>query len=211
MGVQGVERELVISEVPAECPGLVGSSELSAWQMKLDFEATTFPSAGRTAPIIYARSGHPCMSLLEYKRECSTTVYQLDVAEDSDEDMPPLVETSDEDRGSLVDDADKGLEALLENTRAKTEYYDIAGTMRKNTKTVSRLKNRYTHGRWNLRLRQKRPMRTSKSLECSWHRTKTRKECRAWQDGAWRHVRSSVKRHTGMYEQGKETRKEEII
>ena len=42
MGVQGVERELVISEVPAACPGLVGPSELSAWQMNVDFEAKTF-------------------------------------------------------------------------------------------------------------------------------------------------------------------------
>ena len=127
VGVQGVERELVISEAPAECPGLVGPSELSACQMKLEFEAKTFTSAGRTTPIIYARSGHPCMCFLEYKWELSTTVYQLEVAEDSEEDMPPLVETSDEDRGTLVDDADSGLEALLEKTRAKTEYFDIAG------------------------------------------------------------------------------------
>ena len=60
-------------------------------------------------------------------RERSTTVYQLDVAEDSDDDMPPLVEPSDEDRGTLVDEEDSGLETMLGRTSAKTEYYDIAG------------------------------------------------------------------------------------
>ena len=40
---------MVISEVPAECPGLVGPSELSAWQMKLDFEAKTFTNAKNNA------------------------------------------------------------------------------------------------------------------------------------------------------------------
>ena len=67
VGVQGVDRELRISEVPVECPGLIGPSELAAWRMMLNFENKTFSSAGKTTPITYARSGHPCMSLLEYE------------------------------------------------------------------------------------------------------------------------------------------------
>ena len=106
MGVRRVERELVISEIPAECPGLVGPTELSAWQMKLDFEARTFSSAGRTAPIIYARSVHPCMSLLEYTKEPLATVYQAGVPSGSDEDRESSEVSSDEDCGLSADGKD---------------------------------------------------------------------------------------------------------
>ena len=76
VGVQGRNRELSISEVPAECPGLVGPTELSAWSMLLNFQDKTFTSDGRTTPIIYARSGHPCMSLLDYDKD-PRAVFQL--------------------------------------------------------------------------------------------------------------------------------------
>ena len=49
VGIQGVNRELVISEVPVECLGFIGPSELAAWRMVLDFEGKTFSSAERTA------------------------------------------------------------------------------------------------------------------------------------------------------------------
>ncbi len=56
VGVQGRNRELRISEVPAESPGLIGPAELSAWSMLLNFQDKTFTSGGRTTPIIHARS-----------------------------------------------------------------------------------------------------------------------------------------------------------
>ena len=67
--------------------------------MKLDFDVKTFSSVGKTAPIIYARSGHPCMSLLEYTKEPLATVYQAGGPGDSDEDRESSEVSSDEDWG----------------------------------------------------------------------------------------------------------------
>jgi hypothetical protein len=119
VGIQGVNRWLIMSEVLVECPGLIGPSELTAWHMLLDFVDKTFSSEGVTTPIIFARSGHPCMSLLEYGDESvelrqadPDQVYQLDVLETENQD-------------ALGEDSE--LETLLEKTSAKAEYYDIAG------------------------------------------------------------------------------------
>jgi hypothetical protein len=88
VGVVGQNRVLRISEVQVECPGLVGPTELSAWQMMLNFQDKTFTSEGRVSSIIYARSGHPCMSLLDYQ-EALRSVHQTESGQaDSDEDLP---------------------------------------------------------------------------------------------------------------------------
>jgi hypothetical protein len=109
VGIQGVDRELVMSEVPEECPGLIGPDQLSAWEMKLDFRDKTFESAaGIVSPITFARSGHPCMSLLEYDHEEPKEVYQAQALIDP------------EDGGS------SGLAELLNRTSSRVEYYNLA-------------------------------------------------------------------------------------
>ena len=107
VGVQGVNRELVMSEVPVDCPGLIGPEKLAAWTVLLDFGAKTFTTAaGVATPIIFARSGHPCMSLLAYE-EKPKEVYQMDL------------HSEDQDGGS-------DLESLLERTNPKVELHSIA-------------------------------------------------------------------------------------
>ena len=80
VGVQGVNRELVMSEVPVDCPGLIGPEELTAWNMLLDFRTKTFTTdVGVPTPITFAKSGHPCMSLLAYEEDEDTKeIYQTD-------------------------------------------------------------------------------------------------------------------------------------
>ena len=110
VGVQGVNRELVMSEVPVDCPGLIGPEELTAWNMLLDFRTKTFTTdVGVPTPITFAKSGHPCMSLLAYEEDEDTKeIYQTD-----------RLEEEDQDSGS-------DLEKLLSRTSANVEHYNIA-------------------------------------------------------------------------------------
>ena len=111
VGVQGVNRELVMSEVPVDCPGLIGPEELTAWSMLLDFRTKTFTTdVGVPTPITFAKSGHPCMSLLAYEED-----------EDTKEiDQTDRLEEEDQDSGS-------DLEKLLSRTSANEEPYNILG------------------------------------------------------------------------------------
>ena len=42
VGILGEVRELVVSEVPVECPGLIGPDDLSSWGVTLDFKSQTY-------------------------------------------------------------------------------------------------------------------------------------------------------------------------
>ena len=82
--------------------------------MLLNFKDKTFTSDGRTTPIIYARSGHPCMSLLDYDEDPRALFQLALVQEGSEEDVPS-------DHSS-----DNELEGLLRRMSARTEDMDEA-------------------------------------------------------------------------------------
>jgi hypothetical protein len=111
-GIQGVNRELVMSEVPVDCPGLIGPEELTAWGMLLDFRTKTFTTGTEDpTPITFARSGHPCLSLLAYEEDGDMKeIYQMDQLEDQD----------------LWENRDSDLEKLLARTSANVEHDNFA-------------------------------------------------------------------------------------
>jgi hypothetical protein len=118
VGVLGRNRVLRISEVPVECPGLIGPTELSAWQMLLNFQDKTFTSEARTTSIIYARSGHPYMRLLDYEGAPEKVYQVMHVEEESNKEL------DEEEPPSDPYSSDTELEGLLRWTSAKAEDLD---------------------------------------------------------------------------------------
>ncbi len=65
-GVHGVNCQLVMSEVPAGCPGLIGPDDLAARGAKLDFTPGTMQLEEDEPQYMKSnRSGHPCVGLLD--------------------------------------------------------------------------------------------------------------------------------------------------
>ena len=76
--------------------------------MLLDFRTKTFTTGTEDpTPITFARSGHPCLSLLAYEEDGDMKeIYQMDQLEDQD----------------LEENRDSDLEKLLARTSANVEH-----------------------------------------------------------------------------------------
>ena len=70
VGILGEKKVVEISEVPAECPGLLGPEEMKLWRMRLDFDtdsvSVAVPDGVRSAPMQMSESGHPIIDMLEF-------------------------------------------------------------------------------------------------------------------------------------------------
>ena len=67
VGVRGQERELKMSEVPIECPGLVGPDEMKEWDVVIRLaDDTVSVFGGKIYPVLKAPSGRPCIRLLDF-------------------------------------------------------------------------------------------------------------------------------------------------
>ncbi len=62
--VHGRQYELEISEVPMECPALIGKDQLKQWQLLWDFENEIMLSKDGYLEVEYTKTGHPCVDLL---------------------------------------------------------------------------------------------------------------------------------------------------
>jgi len=66
VGVLGENKKLAISEVPVECPGLVGPDELTQWGVGMEFTDRTYHRGNKKEAMIFTQSGHPCVSLTRF-------------------------------------------------------------------------------------------------------------------------------------------------
>jgi len=119
VGVQGQKRILGISELPIDCPGLIGPDVLKLWEIKLDFAEDTIET-GKAGPqkIAYSSSGHPIAGLLDFgepnmvfpveAKEAAAMVFPVEAKEaaaaaadssdsDTDPEMPDRVSDTDSD------------------------------------------------------------------------------------------------------------------
>ena len=106
VGVLGRECELVISEVPVECPGLLGPDELAAWNVTLNFQDKSYYSDGQRGEMIFTSSGHPCMDLSAFP---------------SSSFLASTIQRSSGKSGSNH----RELLSLLERTADQVEHYNI--------------------------------------------------------------------------------------
>ncbi len=70
--------------------------------MLLNFQDKTFTSDGRTSANIFARSGHPCMSLLDYDKD-PRAVFQLALVQEGSEEDAPSDHSSDNELEGYYD------------------------------------------------------------------------------------------------------------
>ncbi len=77
VGSMGQEMELVMAEIPVNCPGLIGPDELAAWDAVLDFSRASISCAttGKDISMESTVSGHSCLSLLDFEPVCSRKVH----------------------------------------------------------------------------------------------------------------------------------------
>ena len=59
MDILGENKKLKISEVPVECPGLIGPDELTQWCARLNFGDRTCRMDDKRGGMIFTTSGHP--------------------------------------------------------------------------------------------------------------------------------------------------------
>ena len=107
VGVLGRECELVISEVPVECPGLLGPDELAAWNVLLNFQDKSYYSDGQRGEMVFTSSGHLCMDLSAFPSPSF------------------LASTVQKSRGKPGANQ-RELLSLLERTADQIEHYNIA-------------------------------------------------------------------------------------